>query len=123
VPDRPLSVADDFLARLAGDLRSFAAARDWDRFHSPKNLAMALIVEAAELVEQFQWLEPAESHDLDPARRQAVADEVADVLIYLVRLADRLEIDIPAAVDDKMRRNALRYPPLTVPASPRGLAT
>ncbi len=103
--------AEDFLTRLALDLREFAAARDWERFHSPKNLAMALIVEAAELVEHFQWLDAEESRTLVPDQRQGVADEVADVLIYLVRLADRLEIDIPSAVRDKMRRNAIKYPP------------
>lgn len=103
--------AADFLAALRLELRDFAAARDWERFHCPKNLAMALIVEAAELVEQFQWLTPEASGALDAGRRQAVSDEVADVLIYLVRLADRLGIDIPAAVAAKMIRNAEKYPP------------
>ncbi|OQX18929.1 MAG: hypothetical protein BWK76_06095 [Desulfobulbaceae bacterium A2] len=110
----------DFLARLALDLREFATVRDWERFHSPKNLAMALIVEAAELVEHFQWQDAAESLTLLPEQRQGVADEVADVLIYLVRLADRLDIDIPLAVQDKMRRNGIKYPPLSPAGSGSG---
>ncbi|MEZ5541757.1 MAG: nucleotide pyrophosphohydrolase [Pseudomonadota bacterium] len=91
-------------------LREFAAARDWDQFHSPKNLAMALIVEAAELVEQFQWLSQAESQSLAPARRTAVEQELADIQIYLIRLADRLEIDLEHAVDAKLEINARKYP-------------
>ncbi len=91
-------------------LRDFSARRDWDQFHTPKNLAMALIVEAAELVEQFQWLSPEESMDPDPQRREAVALEMADVLIYLVRLADRLDIDLLEAAGRKMVLNAGKYP-------------
>jgi dCTP diphosphatase len=91
-------------------LRRFAAERDWEQFHSPKNLAMALSVEAAELVEIFQWLTEAQSADLDDRTRTAVAEEIADVQIYLARLADRLDIDVSRAVSDKLAQNARRYP-------------
>jgi NTP pyrophosphatase (non-canonical NTP hydrolase) len=91
-------------------LRDFAAERDWEQFHSPKNLAMALIVEAAELVEQFQWLTQAESQALPEQKRAAVEQELADIQIYLVRLADRLGIDLVSAVDAKIQLNAQKYP-------------
>lgn len=93
-------------------LREFAEEREWDQFHSPKNLAAALVVEAAELLEPFQWLKEDESRQLadKPATCAAVRDEIADVLIYLLRLADQLDIDIEQAVTDKMRRNAEKYP-------------
>jgi NTP pyrophosphatase (non-canonical NTP hydrolase) len=91
-------------------LREFAAERDWEQFHSPKNLAMALIVEAAELVEHFQWLTQGESQALPPDRLDAVAQELADIQIYLVRLADRLGIDLERAVDAKIALNARKYP-------------
>lgn len=93
-------------------LREFAAARDWDQFHSPKNLATALSVEAAELLEPFQWLSEDESCRLGerPDELAAVREEMADVLIYLLRLADRLEVDLERAVQDKLRLNAEKYP-------------
>ncbi len=91
-------------------LRDFVRERDWEQFQSPKNLAMALSVEVAELLEHFQWLTQAESCDLPPEKRAAVADEMADVLIYLVRLADRLDIDLLDAAERKMERNGERYP-------------
>ena len=91
-------------------LAEFAAERDWEQFHSPKNLAMALAAEAGELVEVFQWLTETESANLDAAQKQAAAHELADVLIYLVRLADRLEVDLDIAVTDKIRINAGKYP-------------
>lgn len=91
-------------------LRDFAAERDWEQFHSPKNLAMALIVEAAELVEHFQWLTEAESRALPPEKREPVAQELADVFIYLVRLADRLDIDLLDAAERKIVLNAKKYP-------------
>jgi len=91
-------------------VRGFAEARDWEQFHSPKNLAMALSVEAAELVEIFQWLTEEQSSQLSQEEREQVADEIADVQVYLVRLADRLRIDIPAAVSQKMRKNEQKYP-------------
>lgn len=92
-------------------LRAFAAERDWEQFHSPKNLAMALSVEAAELLEHFQWLTEQSSYDLEPGTREAVAAEMADVQLYLVRLADRLGIDMQAAVTRKIAENRRKYPP------------
>jgi dCTP diphosphatase len=98
------------LAGLQLALRRFAAERDWDQFHSPRNLVMALSVEAAELVEIFQWLTEAQSADLDDRTRAAVAEEIADVQIYLIRLADRVDIDIPKAVDEKLVVKGRKYP-------------
>ncbi|MGH8197611.1 MAG: nucleotide pyrophosphohydrolase [Steroidobacteraceae bacterium] len=98
------------LAELKLRLREFVAARDWDRFHSPKNLAMALSVEASELVELFQWLTEEESAALDGDRRQRAAAELADVLWYLVRIADRLDIDLLEAAELKLGQNAKKYP-------------
>ncbi|MFA6314198.1 MAG: nucleotide pyrophosphohydrolase [Sterolibacterium sp.] len=98
------------LVGLRDTLREFAAARGWRDFHTPKNLAMALIVEAAELVEHFQWATPDESCSLAPEKAAAVRDEVADVLIYLVEMADVLDIDLIAAARDKIAKNALKYP-------------
>ena len=103
-------VAPDSLQGLRAALREFAAARDWERFHLPKNIAMALIVEAAELVEHFQWLTPEQSGNLDAAQRAEVADEIADVLLYLVRMADVLDVDPVAAARAKMIKNAVKYP-------------
>ena len=100
----------DSLVGLRDALRDFAAARDWDQFHLPKNLAMALIVEAAELVEHFQWLTPRQSSSLEPERRAAVGEEIADVLLYLIRLADVLGIDPIEAARAKMGKNAIKYP-------------
>ena len=98
------------MIELRDKLRKFCADRDWDQFHSPKNLASALSVEAAELLEHFQWLSEAESKNLPPAKLAAVRDEMADVLIYLVRLADKLDIDLLAAAADKIAKNAEKYP-------------
>jgi NTP pyrophosphatase (non-canonical NTP hydrolase) len=98
------------LDELRERLRRFAAARDWDQYHSPKNLASALIVEAAELVEHFQWLTEDESKSLPVAELARVREEMADVLIYLVRLADKLDVDLLAAAREKMEKNALKYP-------------
>ena len=98
------------LIELREALRKFAAERDWPQYHTPKNLAMALIVEAAELVEQFQWMTPAQSMSLSAEQHEAVRDEVADTLIYLVELADVLNIDLIAAARDKMIKNAIKYP-------------
>nr|WP_320010770.1 nucleotide pyrophosphohydrolase [uncultured Desulfobulbus sp.] len=96
---------------LTQELRQFAGERDWDRHHTPKNLASALIVEAAELLEHFQWLSQEESQNLSPEQTKEVAHEIADVFIYLARLADRLDIDLMAAASEKMGLNALKYPP------------
>ena len=98
------------LAGLRDALREFCAARDWHRYHTPKNLVMALSVEAAELVEHFQWATPEESLNLSAAKRIQVADEIADVLIYLTELADVLGIDPIAAANEKIAKNALKYP-------------
>lgn len=100
------------LQELTLALRRFADERDWERYHTPKNLASALIVEAGELLEHFQWLTQEQSLHLSPEAKQEVAHEVADVLIYLTRLADRLGIDMLAAVSEKMGLNARKYPPL-----------
>lgn len=100
----------DALHALRDRLRAFAAERDWDQFHSPKNLAMALIGEAGELIEHFQWLTEEQSRSLDAERRERVAEELADVLLYLVRLADRLDIDLADAAWRKIEINARKYP-------------
>jgi dCTP diphosphatase len=91
-------------------LAAFAAARDWEQFHSPKNLTMALSVEVAELVEEFQWLTEQQSRELDAERRERVRLELADVFIYLLRLADRLDVDLMRAADDKIAQNERKYP-------------
>lgn len=100
----------DSLDTLRLRIREFARGRDWERYHTPKNLAMALIVEAAELVEPFQWLTPEQSRQLDAEQHEAVRQEIADVLIYLTRLADVLEIDLLEAAADKLVINARKYP-------------
>ncbi len=100
----------DSLEQLRQRLARFAAERDWGPFHSPKNLAMALIAEAAELVEHFQWLSEAQSRALDDAKRAEVGLELADILIYLVRTADQLDIDLITAASDKIAINEQRYP-------------
>lgn len=98
------------LVSLRDSLRRFAAERDWDQFHSPKNLAAALSVEAAELLEPFQWLTEEQSRTLAPAQTEAVRQEMADVLLYLIRLADKLNVDLFAAAEAKLILNARKYP-------------
>ncbi len=98
------------LHALRDKLRAFAAERDWDQFHTPKNLASALAVEAAELLEHFQWLTAEESGALAPAALAEVRAEVADVLLYLIRISDKLGIDPIAAAHEKITANALKYP-------------
>ena len=100
----------DPLVALRDVLRAFAAERDWDQFHSPRNLAAALAVEAAELLEPFQWLTDEQSRELSPESRAAVEQEMADVLLYLVRLADKLEVDLEQAARAKIALNAQKYP-------------
>jgi len=100
----------DSLSLLTQRLRAFAAEREWDAFHSPKNLAMALTGEAGELAAEFQWLTEPESRALDPERMRRVQEEAADVLLYLVRLADKLQFDLLEAADRKIELNARRYP-------------
>ena len=95
---------------LRMQLRDFAAVRDWDQFHSPKNLAMALAAEAGELLEVFQWLDEAQSKRLDAKAQSAAADEIADVLLYLVRLSDKLGLDPITEAKRKMGENERRYP-------------
>ena len=98
------------MEKLRDQMREFARLRDWDQFHSPKNLAMALSVEVAELVENFQWLTEEQSRRLDPKAHAAVRSEIADVLLYLVRLGDQLGIDPVAAAQRKLVENAQKYP-------------
>ena len=100
----------DRLEILRARLDTFATERDWDQFHNPKNLAMALAGEAGELVEHFQWLTFDEAANLPPATRDAVALECADVLLFLLRLADKLGIDLAAAAEKKLELNAQKYP-------------
>ena len=100
----------DTFEQLKAPLQAFADERDWDQFHSPKNLSMALSVEASELVECFQWLTEEQSKNLTPAQRQAVIDEMADVQVYLLRLATKLDVDMLQAVEQKMVKNAAKYP-------------
>lgn len=100
----------DALKNLRVALRRFAAERDWEQFHSPKNLAMALSVEVAELLEHFQWLTEERSHRLRPRERNRIREEMADVLLYLVRLADKLGIELAEAALAKMKLNAKKYP-------------
>lgn len=101
---------NDTLHQIRDALRAFAAARDWERFHTPKNLAMALAGEAGEVIEHFQWLSADESLALSDADRAEVALELADVLFYLVRLADVMQIDLAEAARRKLSINAERYP-------------
>ena len=105
---RAMDVAD-----LQARLRRFAAERDWDRYHAPKNLAMALAVEAAELAEIFQWLTEDESRraHLDARTHERIADEVADVLLYLLQVADKCGVDVEIAARRKLEKNAVKHPP------------
>lgn len=105
------------LTELRDALRAFAAERDWDQFHSPKNLAIALSVEASELLEHFQWLTEEQSRTLSPEKTKEVAEELADVLIYLVRLSDKMGIDLLREAKDKIDVNAKKYPAETVRGS------
>jgi dCTP diphosphatase len=100
----------DSLIELRGLTRAFAAERDWQQFHTPKNLAMALSVEVAELVEHFQWLRTGELGELDARTLEEIRHEMADVLLYLVQLADRTGVDLRAAALEKLRMNAEKYP-------------
>ena len=100
----------DSLDTLRQKIRAFAKARAWERYHTPKNLAMALSVEAAEMLEPFQWLTAEQSQQLSPDQHEVVRQEIADVLIYLTRLADLLDIDLLDAAADKLAINAAKYP-------------
>lgn len=91
-------------------LREFARARDWEQFHNPKNLCMALSIEVAEACEHFQWLTPEQAHNLTPTQKEAVALELADIQMYLVRLADQLGVDLWQAIGIKTKLNEAKYP-------------
>ena len=101
---------NDSLDNLKNRLRKFADERDWDQFHSPKNLSMALIAEAAELIEHFQWLTQEESAGLPGDKLKEVEQELADILIYLVRISDKLGIDLVEAAERKIDLNKIKYP-------------
>lgn len=103
-------MAFDNIADVASALDAFAAERDWERFHTPRNLAAALSVEAAEVLEHFQWLRDGEDAALGAGDKEAVAMELADVFLYLVRLSDRLGVDLLEAAERKMAINAANYP-------------
>ncbi|MBA4343103.1 MAG: nucleotide pyrophosphohydrolase [Methylibium sp.] len=100
------------IADLQRRLRDFAAQRNWEPYQTPKNLAMAMVVEAAELVEIFQWLTPEESLAIaqDPARHQHLGEEIADVMLYLLQIADHSGVDIEKALERKLAMNARKYP-------------
>ena len=91
-------------------IRKFVEERDWEQYHSPKNLAMAMIVEASELVEIFQWMTEEESHNLEPDKLRRVEEEIADVTVYLMRIADQLNINLYEAIDRKLTLNEKKYP-------------
>ncbi len=110
---------EDSLERLRQRLAEFAAVRDWDQFHSPKNLTMALAGEVGELLEHFQWLSEDQSRRLDAAAQEAVGHELADILIYLIRTADKLGVDLVPAAWDKIAINEARYPADKVRGSAR----
>jgi len=100
----------DTIENLNAVLKQFAIERDWEQFQSPKNISMALIVEAAELVEHFQWLTEEQSYTLSQEKHQEVGYEMADILLYLIRLSERLDIDLIAAAEEKVKINEKRYP-------------
>jgi len=95
---------------LRDKLRTFSDARDWNQFHSPKNLSMALMVEVAELIEHFQWLSDEQSANISIGIKPDIAEELADILLYLVRLADKLDVNLLEAALHKLEKNALKYP-------------
>jgi NTP pyrophosphatase (non-canonical NTP hydrolase) len=98
------------MENLVKELRKFAEERDWEQFHSPKNLAMALVVEAAEIVEHFQWLTQEQSKSLPPDKLEEIKEEIADVMIFLTNLADKLGIDLLEAAKGKIEKNKKNYP-------------
>nr|WP_087820432.1 nucleotide pyrophosphohydrolase [Photobacterium aquimaris] len=104
------SSPDSDIKQLQSALTEFALQRDWDQFHSPKNLVMALSGEVGELTEIFQWLTPAQSQQLSAEKKQHVSEEIADVMMYLLRLADKCDIDVMQACQQKMLQNTAKYP-------------
>ena len=125
VPPGPASAATsasssvDTLIELRELTRTFAAERDWQQFHTPKNLAMALSVEVAELAEHFQWLRTGSPEELDERKREGIRHELADVLLYLVQLADATGVDLQAAALEKLRLNGEKYPAAVVKGDAR----
>lgn len=115
----PEALHADSLVELRDLTRAFAIERDWQPFHTPKNLAMALSVEVAELVEHFQWLRTGEVDELDERKLEGIRHELADVLLYLVQLADRTGVDLKAAALEKLRLNAEKYPAARVKGDAR----
>ncbi len=109
----------DQLEVLRKRLARFANERDWDQFHSPKNLSMALIAEAAELIEHFQWLSEEDSRNLPLEKHEQVAMELADIFIFLIRIADTLDVDLATSAWKKIEINETRYPADTVSGSAR----
>lgn len=108
--EAPIHMTDNDIHALKMRLRDFADKRDWNQFHSPKNLSMALSVEVAELVEHFQWLTEEQSRNLPQDVLDEVSSELADSLLYLIRLADKLDIDLVTAARNKMEINGQKYP-------------
>ncbi|WP_075180200.1 nucleotide pyrophosphohydrolase [Neptunomonas phycophila] len=98
------------LEKMRQIMREFSDSRDWGKFHSPKNLSMALSVEVSELIECFQWMTEEQSNSLSPEQLENISDEIADIQLYLVRFADKVGIDIGSAVDKKIEKNELKYP-------------
>ena len=98
------------LAQLRNEVQAFIDQRDWRQFHSPKNLSMSIAIEAAELMERFQWLAPEQSIPQTPEERQKIQEEIADIVIYALYLCNRLSIDLTGAILSKTERNARRYP-------------
>ncbi|RMF37021.1 MAG: nucleotide pyrophosphohydrolase [Planctomycetota bacterium] len=110
-PRPPATDADTTVAQLRGLMDRFVRQRAWQRFHTPKNLAMSVAIEAAELMEHFQWLTTEESTALENLDTEEIADEMADVACYLLSLANALNVDLSSAITKKMARNQQRYPP------------
>lgn len=101
----------DTVKQISDDLKKFAIERDWEQFHTPKNLSMALIAEAAELIEHFQWLTPEESKAVSGEKLKDISHEMADIFIFLLRIAEQLDVDLLAATREKMAINEKRFPP------------
>ncbi len=110
VPLPPAQDATTTVSQLKAMMRQFVDERDWKQFHTPKNLSMSIAIEAAELMEHFQWLTPEQSRDLDETSRHEVGEELADVLCYAFAIANEMEIDIASTVTAKMQKNRLKYP-------------
>jgi NTP pyrophosphatase (non-canonical NTP hydrolase) len=108
--EQPIITEEYFLETLIKQIKSFNTERDWDQYHSPKNLAMAFVVEVAEIAEHFQWLTDAQSRDLSKEKMAQVKDEIGDAMILLLNLSDKLGIDPIAAAKEKLKTNAAKYP-------------